>query len=298
MDKSRKACKLQDLWQETFGDSREYVDMLYGLYYDRTDNIFLLEEIEGKVAAGLVGIGYDFYDPVARKGTRGLYLCGLATNPDFRCQGLMTRLIAQAEQEAKRKGYDFCFLIPADEHLRRYYSKFGYKSEMERGKMEISQICENRKFANECTDGRKFSILVNDENYGTDRDLQRDILEFVHECERGYPGMTINHTRADLEGIVRENGLAGGAIYWLPGEALIFIEDDTVRQIFTNDKASAKKVLDTLKEAKAQDLTIPTDSPFWELIGERPRDKEKYVMVKYLSEKISEMNVNAFLLLD
>ena len=56
----------------------------------------------------------------------GLYLCGLATKPEYRGEGIMSQLIERISVKASRMGYAFTFLIPASDSLRLYYSDRGY----------------------------------------------------------------------------------------------------------------------------------------------------------------------------
>lgn len=115
---------VERLWKETFHDSDEYVQLLFGSYYSRAEVGCVVSQ--GRMVSSMLGIPYIFELDGGEK-LRGLYLCGLATDPSYRKHGLMGELLRRMEVHSKNRGYDFMFLIPADEPLRKYYRKFGFE---------------------------------------------------------------------------------------------------------------------------------------------------------------------------
>lgn len=59
---------------------------------------------------------------------RGLYLCGLSTRIDLRGRGTVSRMIEEALLRARQEQFDFCFLLPASDSLREFYSRRGFVS--------------------------------------------------------------------------------------------------------------------------------------------------------------------------
>ncbi len=126
-------CKIKkdmmELWKDTFHDSSRYINLVFDTYF-YTENVFYCYDGD-KLIAALLGVEYEFGmldnsgKPIRVK---GLYLCGLATHPEYRRKGIMATLMEMAENSAKRRGLDFTFLIPADSHLREYYKKKGYST--------------------------------------------------------------------------------------------------------------------------------------------------------------------------
>lgn len=114
------------LWKETFHDTDRYVGMIFDAYFD--PRLCLWSYEEKKLVSALVGVPYSFKS--TRGELRGLYLCGLATDPRFRGNGLMSRMIEEANERALSLDFDFTFLIPADAGLRKYYEDRGYSSAM------------------------------------------------------------------------------------------------------------------------------------------------------------------------
>lgn len=109
--------QMKALWKATFHDSDEYIDLVFDSYFD-PEYVEYFEE-GGTIKSAALGIPYKFGND--KYHISGVYLCGLATTPDYRKKGIMGRLIEKAAERMKQKGYAFLFLIPADEGLKRYY---------------------------------------------------------------------------------------------------------------------------------------------------------------------------------
>lgn len=135
--------KVKELWIDTFHDSREYVGMVIDHYYD--DNLCRRRYIDGRLISSAIMIPYSLkLDCIDITGNitaedgemsnRNIprvvkcgYLCGLATNEEWRGRGIMASLISETEDAAIRNGFSAVTLIPADERLRKYYSRLGYR---------------------------------------------------------------------------------------------------------------------------------------------------------------------------
>lgn len=73
----------------------------------------------------------------------GKYVYAVATDSAFRNRGYASKLI----EEAKKQMGDFLWLIPADEELFDYYSKFGFETKLYsnsafENKIEFNEIDE------------------------------------------------------------------------------------------------------------------------------------------------------------
>lgn len=119
--------EVKKLWISTFHDTPGYTDMIVDHYYDQKLCKCL---VEGSIlVSSAMMIPYDVIDGRTPqfKHLRCGYLCGLSTVDDRRGEGIMKRLIADSEIEALKHGIDMVCLIPADDKLRQYYSRLGYK---------------------------------------------------------------------------------------------------------------------------------------------------------------------------
>lgn len=140
---------VKQLWIDIFGDSRHYVDMVVDHYFD-PEYCKCVWEGE-KLIAMAMAIPYNFIPIDADRNKthktafkKGLYLCGLSTLPEYRKRGIMASLMKEIEELALTDGFDFTFLIPADDRLRDYYRNKGYYNS--------NSICDIRIVANDTSD--------------------------------------------------------------------------------------------------------------------------------------------------
>ena len=127
------------LWQEAFGDEREFV-MHYLYRYSREDCRILRFGERGEVVAMMhyhpftVG-GSDCNEVAVRfspsqpcmEGCRGAYIYGVATAVDCRGKGLASAMIAESMAKMRSRGIDFAMLIAEEPSLRRWYGGMGFE---------------------------------------------------------------------------------------------------------------------------------------------------------------------------
>ncbi len=109
----------RELWHEVFGDDREFIDLFMTEVY-RPENMFVCEE-QGRVVAML-----HIVEMATSLGRAG-YLYAIATAADYRSRGCASRLIGQALDVMRQRGYDVAMLIPASDELKGYYARFGFE---------------------------------------------------------------------------------------------------------------------------------------------------------------------------
>jgi predicted GNAT family N-acyltransferase len=109
----------RELWHEVFGDEREFIDLFMTEVY-RPENMFVCEE-QGRVVAML-----HIVEMATSLGRAG-YLYAIATAADCRGRGCASRLIGQALDVMRQRGYDVAMLIPASDELKGYYARFGFE---------------------------------------------------------------------------------------------------------------------------------------------------------------------------
>ena len=194
---------MKELWKYTFHDSCRYIDIVFDNYFS-LDHTFVRYD-ENRLIASMLCVGYEFQ--ILTKGgeiqtLRGMYLCGLATHPEWRRKGIMSDLMKEAEAAALAMGYDLCFLIPADDHLREYYHRKGYETLSWRKQTSFEK--------GECGVDQGNDLL----HIYSIRDLfQRGKIEFLNqlaewcrEIERkSNIGNRILHSQQDMLAIMEEN---------------------------------------------------------------------------------------------
>lgn len=185
------------LWKDTFHDSDNYIRLVFDNYFDER---YIRTVYDGeKLISALLGIPYYFRNKYTSM--RGLYLCGLATIPSYRSRGIMTGLINEINCSAKKDKFDFTFLIPADEHLTRYYSKLLYLncSYYEETIIEKSQFEDIVPYLHE--------EIINWDNIV-------NVVEFINnlgiDCD-----FWIQHSLRDIEAVIADSDMDSGTILLL-----------------------------------------------------------------------------------
>ena len=127
------------LWQEAFGDERDFV-MHYLDRYSREDCRILRFGERGEVVAMMhyhpfTVSGSDCNEVAVRfspsqpcmEGCRGAYIYGVATAVDCRGKGLASAMIAESMAKMRSRGIDFAMLIAEEPSLRRWYGGMGFE---------------------------------------------------------------------------------------------------------------------------------------------------------------------------
>lgn len=112
-------------WQACFGDEAAYLDFFFSRRFDPQTT--LVWDLDGVVVSQL------FLLPAKLRDTAGTlyaidYLFAAATHPDFRCKGYMGQLLHFAESFSAQRGKCGIALLPGEERLYGYYSRFGYRT--------------------------------------------------------------------------------------------------------------------------------------------------------------------------
>ncbi len=113
--------EMQDIihvWKKCFGEDDPSIYTFLSRYY--FNHCTMLEKVDGHVVSTV------FMIPCQTQFGLAAYLYGIATLPEYQHQGISGRLILQMLEKCKENGAVFSFLIPADDKLKDYYTKFGY----------------------------------------------------------------------------------------------------------------------------------------------------------------------------
>lgn len=112
--------QLRQLWKKAFGDTDAFLDIFFSTAFSPRRCRYIL--LENRIAAALYWFDVRWNDlPCA-------YIYAVATDPDFRGQGLCRALMEDAAHILEKAGYDGALLVPQDEGLRAMYGKMGYLS--------------------------------------------------------------------------------------------------------------------------------------------------------------------------
>ncbi|MEG1181197.1 MAG: GNAT family N-acetyltransferase, partial [Oscillospiraceae bacterium] len=75
-----------------------------------------------------------------------VYIYGAATTKQYQNRGLMTKLLAQAEDISRSRGAELCVLVPGETYLYKYYKDRGYSSDFNVREVVLKSGMINSKF--------------------------------------------------------------------------------------------------------------------------------------------------------
>lgn len=114
-----------NIWRACFGDSKEYIDFFLDHSFDPEK--CLVWDDNGHAVAMLHLRTADYTSKNKElNGKPVMYIYAAATLPEYQRRGIMSKLIAAANDEAAAHGCMFTFLLPASDSLYQYYAKLGY----------------------------------------------------------------------------------------------------------------------------------------------------------------------------
>jgi len=113
---------VRDMWKTCFGDSDEFLDILFHYKYENRNTLIYFEGEKAVASLQMIPYTITFYGeeiPFA-------YLAGLCTLPEYRRKGYMAKLIHEAHRIIASRGIALSILIPAEEWLYGFYENYGY----------------------------------------------------------------------------------------------------------------------------------------------------------------------------
>ncbi|MCM1110972.1 MAG: GNAT family N-acetyltransferase [Clostridium sp.] len=123
--------EIKRLWRETFGDTRDYVEMYFDRVYRDDDamTVTVGEGNERRLVSSLLLQPYRMtFGSATPDGVGVSYIAGAATLRQARGKGYMSMLINDALRRSFVRGDMLCALIPAEDWLTGFYSRFGFRT--------------------------------------------------------------------------------------------------------------------------------------------------------------------------
>lgn len=127
---------VRQMWKICFEDTDEYMNLFFSRQYKHENTLIWLEE--GTVAASLQMTAYMV--TIGNKKVPFYYLVGLCTLPEYRNNGYMSKLIQRSFEVMKERQISLTILVPAEDWLFDYYSKFGFERCSENGTKPLPSI--------------------------------------------------------------------------------------------------------------------------------------------------------------
>lgn len=111
-------------WNEIFGDELDFLDLYFSTYYNE-DNLII--EIDSKTnevmhMSLIIEYDYNYCGEIIKIG----YITGIATNPNYRNQGLMIKNLNEINKKLEDNNIMIACLIPANEELKNTYEKYDF----------------------------------------------------------------------------------------------------------------------------------------------------------------------------
>lgn len=107
------------LWQEAFGDNREFV-LAYFRGYDSPATRIVRCDADGNVVAMM------HYHRFMSGSIAGAYIYGVATHPAWRGKGLASQMLQESFSRMTDDGVQVAMLIAEEESLRSWYATMGF----------------------------------------------------------------------------------------------------------------------------------------------------------------------------
>lgn len=114
---------LRNLWHEAFGDSEEFVDAFFN--HCASDEVLHTLSLDGRPVSALYALPYTvMYNGQINSVA---YIYAVATDKEFRGQGLMRHLMAHVHESLCKSGCAAALLLPSSPSLADYYASMGYR---------------------------------------------------------------------------------------------------------------------------------------------------------------------------
>lgn len=189
------------LWQQCFGDSRDYVEFF--LENCPEENVLFLYRKEDVVVGmmflmpGLLEIKYW---------QKVYYLYALCVDEDFRGRGIAEELLDFAKDFAKKENAEVC-LVPSTEKIRRYYAKRGF--------IDVF-VCTEQLLEVDTTEMFCGELDI------TDADIDLLMQARTEACGDN----AFLWEKDNLEFAIKENAYAGGFAYFISDKGNSIKKDD------------------------------------------------------------------------
>ena len=192
--------QVKELWGLCFPeDSEEFKDLYFSLRYKDEINSAI---VEGDIlVSALQRIPY----PVRLMGETisASYISGACTHPSYRSRGLMEKLLSEAHRRMYQDGVIISTLIPAEESLIEYYSRFNYFVGFQQ-KEEL--LTGNDASVDNSQTQLIFNLLDNSE------ESTEEVFHFIYQ-QLSKKECAVLHTMEDIRIIMADHFLSSGEIW-------------------------------------------------------------------------------------
>ncbi len=240
------------LWHEAFGDNREEIEFFLENKYI-PQNTVVCEE-NGKIISQLFLLEGDMQ--ISGEDYPSYYLYAACTSKEHRGKGIMSKMLDFSRNLASGRGKYFICLMPAEESLYDYYSKFGYETVFKR-KIINSTVNELKKLGLSQNNLSDFSLKTSEK--------ARDAVLYNTDY--------FKWDRQSVEFAFAFHKLYGGCIFRNRKGYLLYTADDDclcVKESAFTQEMLAKKLIELCNENKTDnfEVVLPVSFNFFDITGE------------------------------
>ncbi len=120
---------LMEMWKICFGDTDEYIDLIFSNKYKNENTLIYFQEDRAVACLQMQPYTIRMYNEIIPF----YYLVGLCTLPEYRNKGYMGKLINESFNVMKSRNIPLSILVPAEDWLYGYYEKFGFVQTFDKG---------------------------------------------------------------------------------------------------------------------------------------------------------------------
>ena len=141
-DDGTKKQRVYEMWEDNFHDPVSYADFYFSEVYGKNEVLLNQEmQVDDDIVKGMLHLNpYTLH--VKGQLTEAKYIVGVATDEEYRRQGVMRELLVKTFQELRSRGELFTYLMPADEN---YYLPFDFCFGMAQVEQELEYLPERYK---------------------------------------------------------------------------------------------------------------------------------------------------------
>lgn len=171
-DDGTKKQRVYEMWEDNFHDPVSYADFYFSEVYGKNEVLLNQEtQADDDIVKGMLHLNpYALH--VKGQPTKAKYIVGVATDEEYRRQGVMRELLVKTFQELRSRGELFTYLMPADEN---YYLPFDFRFGMAQVEQELEYLPEL------CKETEKQAENIGQYTFKTE--LSEDELEKITEQE-------------------------------------------------------------------------------------------------------------------
>lgn len=161
-DDGTKKQRVYEMWEDNFHDPVSYADFYFSEVYGKNE-VLLNEEMSAdeNIIKGMLHLNpYTLH--VKGQPAEAKYIVGVATDEEYRRQGVMRELLVKTFQELRSRGELFTYLMPADEN---YYLPFDFRFGMAQVEQELEylpELCKETERQAEDTEKYTFKTQLSD----------------------------------------------------------------------------------------------------------------------------------------